>query len=115
VGAATSPIKVDEGWLLVYYGEKLTSAGPLFRLGAAILDAKDPTQVVGRANVPVLGPREPYERIGDVPNLVFSCGAVVGSKGDLTLYYGAANSCICVGTTDVATLVKRCLEAEREF
>jgi predicted GH43/DUF377 family glycosyl hydrolase len=114
IGASTPPHRIDEGWLFIYYGIRDTSAGPLFRLGAAILDGDDPQQVVGRTNVPVLSPRTPYERIGDVPNLVFSCGALFDGDA-VTLYYGAANSCICIGTTTVATIVQACRESEKEF
>ena len=42
IGPAAPPIEIDEGWLLIYYGEKCTSAGPLVRLGAAVLDRDDP-------------------------------------------------------------------------
>jgi len=115
VGVATPPMRIDLGWLFVYYGVKETSAGPLFRLGAAILDAEQPSRVVGRTNVPILVPRKEYERIGDVPNLVFSCGAVIEPDNEMKLYYGASNSCICVGTTNVATIVEACLASEREY
>ena len=115
VGAATPPTEIDEGWLFIYYGVKDTSAGPLFRLGAAILDRENPARVVGRTNVPILSPREDYERVGDVPNLVFSCGAVFETSGQVKLYYGGADSCMCVGTTDVEMIVATCLESEKEF
>ena len=115
IGAATPPLEIDEGWLLIYYGIKDTSAGPLFRLGAAILEAEDPTVVKGRSNIPILSPRERYERIGDVPNLVFSCGAVIEPDREVKLYYGAANSCICLGTTGLDEVVQNCLESKEEF
>jgi beta-1,4-mannooligosaccharide/beta-1,4-mannosyl-N-acetylglucosamine phosphorylase len=70
---------------------------------------------VGRTNVPILSPREMYERIGDVGNLVFSCGAIVESNNEVKIYYGAANSCICVGVTTVQEIVNTCLAAEEEF
>ena len=57
IGAAAPPIEIDEGWLLIYYGEKDTSAGPLVRLGAAVLDRDDPSKVVARSNIPILTPR----------------------------------------------------------
>ncbi len=115
IGTASPPMEIDQGWLIVYYGVKETSAGPLFRLGAAILDKENPAKVVGRTNVPILSPRENYERIGDVPNMVFSCGAILEPKGELKLYYGASNSCVCIGTTDVDTIVEACLQSEKEF
>jgi predicted GH43/DUF377 family glycosyl hydrolase len=115
VGVAMPPVEIHSGWLLVYYGVKQTSAGPLFRLGAAILDRDNPVRIAGRTNVPILAPREPYERIGDVPNLVFSCGGLVETGDVLRLYYGAANSCICMGTIQIEEIVETCLQSEREF
>ena len=114
IGAAGPPIEIDEGWLLIYYGERTTSAGPLVRLGAAILDRDDPARVLARSNIPILSPREKYERIGDVPNVVFSCGALL--EGDkVNLYYGASNSCICRGTAPLREILRVCFESEREF
>ncbi|MBN1673449.1 MAG: glycoside hydrolase family 130 protein [Kiritimatiellae bacterium] len=115
VGAGPPPMRVEMGWLLIYYGAKETGSGPLYRLGAAILDANEPTQIVGRANIPILSPREYYERIGDVGNLVFSTGALIDEKGKITIYYGAADSCICVGTVTVDAIVSRCLKSEEDF
>lgn len=115
VGAATPPLEIERGWLLIYYGIKETSAGPLFRLGAVILDRDDPARVVGRTNVPILTPREEYERIGDVPNLVFSCGAIIEADDEVKLYYGASNSCICLGTTKVPYILQACVESDKEF
>jgi len=115
IGTATPPMEIDEGWLEIYYGVKTTSAGPLFRLGAAILNEHNPAQVEGRTNVPILAPRETYERIGDLPNRVFSCGAVIEPDGEIKLYYGGADSCICVGMTTVEDVVRACHESAREF
>ena len=115
IGIATPPIEIDPGWLFIYYGIKQTSTGPLFRLGAVILDAENPTEILGRTNAPILSPREDYERIGDVSNLVFSCGAIIEPNDEVRLYYGASDSCICLGTTKVQNIVQACLKSEREF
>ncbi len=115
IGCSAPPIRMDNGqWLLIYYGEKNTSAGALFRIGAAFLDADDPAKVVARTNVPILSPRELYERVGDINNLVFSSGAIV-ENNILALYYGAARSCICLGTTAIDEIVENCRESEKEF
>jgi len=115
IGIGTPPIEIDPGWLFIYYGIKQTSTGPLFRLGAVILDAENPTEILGRTNAPILSPREDYERIGDVSNLVFSCGAIIEPNGEVRLYYGAADSCICLGTAKVQNIVQACLKSEKEF
>jgi len=96
IGVAGPPIEISQGWLLIYYGEKNTSAGPLVRLGAAILDKNDPSRILGRSNIPILAPREKYERIGDVSNIVFSCGAVLQETGEIKIYYGASDTYIGV-------------------
>jgi predicted GH43/DUF377 family glycosyl hydrolase len=115
IGAACPPIEIDEGWLLIYYGEKWTNSGPLVRLGAALLDREDPSQVIGRSNIPILSPRESYERIGDVRNLVFSCGALLEEGEQLNIYYGASNSCICLGTGAIEDIIRVCHESAEEF
>ena len=111
VGAGGPPIEIEEGWLIVYYGEKDTSAGPLIRLGAAILDRDDPSHVLGRSNIPVLSPRERYERVGDVGNLVFSCGALLENDDELKIYYGASDSCVCLATCSLRDVVGLCLSS----
>ncbi len=115
IGVAAPPIEIEQGWLLLYYGAKDTSAGPIYRLGAAILSRHDPSQVLTRANVPILSPRETYERIGDIPNIVFSTGAVMLDDRRIKVVYGAANSCICFGETTVDDILTNCLESKREY
>ncbi len=115
VGTAVPPIRVDAGWLLIYYGEKHTSSGPLMRLGAAILDADDPARVIARSNIPILTPRENYERIGDVPNMVFSCGAILEDDGEMKIYYGGSDSCICLATVKLRDIITICAQSDREF
>ncbi len=111
IGPACTPLKHEMGWVFVYYGVKDTSAGPLVRLGVALLDEKQPWNVIGRSVIPILSPREPYERLGDVPNVVFSCGAV--HDGDLLhVYYGASDSCVCRSTARVDKLIDSCLNGD---
>jgi len=114
IGAAGPPIEIDAGWLLIYYGEKHTSGGPLVRLGAAVLDRDDPARVLARSNIPILSPREPYERIGDVPNVVFSCGTLV-DDGVVNVIYGASDSCICRGTAPLEDILRSCFDSGKEF
>jgi predicted GH43/DUF377 family glycosyl hydrolase len=104
-----------QGWLLIYYGVKETSTGPLFRLGAAILDEKDPNILVSRSNIPILSPREDYERIGDLANIVFTTGAFIEDGREVNIVYSGASSCICLGTTTIEEIVDTCSESEKEF
>lgn len=93
IGLSPPLIDTPDGWLMMYHGVRHTPAGPLYRVGLALLDHDNPTQVVRRADEWVMGPEAPYERTGDVPNVVFSCGWVVRGD-DLMMYYGAADTCI---------------------
>ncbi len=71
------------------------------------LDPGDPAKVIGRTDVPILSPRKDYERIGNIPNLIFSCGALL-EQDKFLLYYGAAKSCICLGITTIDEIEKDC-------
>ena len=115
IGCAFPPMQIEEGWLLGYYGIKGTSAGPITRLGAAILDRKNPCTVIARSNIPIISPREDYERTGDFTNVVFSSGAVLETDGELKIYYAAADNCLCVGTTKLSEIVKTCYDSIKEF
>ncbi len=112
VGNAAPPVKVKDGrWLLLYYGIKDTSAGPLFRIGAVFLDPDNPAKVLSRTNIPILSPRERYERVGDIPNLIFSRGAILEDE-TLLLYYGASDSCICLGSTTIDKIEQECIKSK---
>ena len=106
IGASVPPIRTDEGWLEIYHGVRMTSAGPIYKVGTVLLDLHHPHKVIARCSNPALSPRRDYERIGDVGNVVFACGAIVEDSGEVKVYYGAADTCICVATTDINTLIE---------
>jgi len=105
IGASVPPIRTEHGWLEIYHGAKMTVAGPVYRIGTVLIDLERPHKVVARCNKPVLSPREDYERIGDVGNVAFACGAVVEDSGEIKVYYGAADTCICVATAEFNNLL----------
>ena len=111
IGASAPPILTDHGWLEIYHGVKMTSAGPIYRIGSIMLDRDDPTKVIGRCLPPLLSPRENYERIGDVGNVVFACGAIVEDNGEVKVYYGAADTSICVATAHIDEIIASCRES----
>jgi predicted GH43/DUF377 family glycosyl hydrolase len=76
-----------------------------------VLDRDDPSRVLARSNIPILSPREKYERIGNVPNVVFSCGGLL-QDGQVQIYYGASDSCVCLGTANVRDIIDVCHEAD---
>ncbi len=101
IGVAGPPIKTSAGWLLIYHG---VSRNATYRLGAALLDLKDPTVVIARTTDTIFEPEMPYEREGQVKNVVFSCGAVA-RKDTLFLYYGGADTVIGVATFSIKKLL----------
>ena len=90
IGIAAPPIETPNGWLLLYHG---ISHHAKYRLGAALLDLKDPTKVLARTDEPILEPELIYEKFGQIPQVVFPCGAVV-VNGTLFVYYGGADTVI---------------------
>jgi predicted GH43/DUF377 family glycosyl hydrolase len=86
IGNCGSPIETDAGWLVLSHG-----VGPVrqYCIGAFLLDLEDPSRVIGRLSEPIMTP-EPSEREGYVPNVVYSCGALL-HQGELIIPYGLAD------------------------
>jgi len=105
IGASVPPIKTKYGWLEIYHGVRMTSSGPIYRIGTVMLDLEDPTKITNRCEESILSPRENYERIGDVGNVVFACGAILEDDGELKVYYGGADTHLCVATINFKELV----------
>jgi len=106
IGIGPPPLPTEHGWLLVYHGVKDTVSGQLYRIGLALLDLDEPTRVLRRLPNWILAPLAPYERTGDVPNVVFPCGLLHDSATDeVRLYYGAADNSICLATAPLADLL----------
>jgi predicted GH43/DUF377 family glycosyl hydrolase len=102
VGAGGPPLKTDQGWLVIYHG---VDRNRVYRLGVALLDLDDPSRVINRPAGFILEPEEPWEVAGDVPNVVFTCGAAeIG--GRYLVYYGGADKVIAVATAPKADLVR---------
>jgi predicted GH43/DUF377 family glycosyl hydrolase len=105
-GIGAPPIETPEGWLIVYHGVRQTVAGALYRMGAALLDLDDPSRVVRRSDEWLLSPAAEYERVGDVPGVIFPCGLVLLPDGDeLRLYYGAADTSVALATASLADVL----------
>jgi beta-1,4-mannooligosaccharide/beta-1,4-mannosyl-N-acetylglucosamine phosphorylase len=106
VGAGPVPIETPEGWLMIYHGVKITCSGFIYSAGAALLDLDKPWKVIRRTRDYLLAPTEPYERVGDVPNVVFPVATLLdGSTGRLSLYYGCADTCIGVAYAQLDALI----------
>jgi len=114
IGIGPPPLWTEHGWLLLYHGVKDTVAGEIYRVGVALLDLDEPTRVLRRLPNWIFAPLALYERTGDVPNVVFPCGLLHDpGSDDVRLYYGAADSSICVATVPLHELLDAVLTASR--
>ena len=105
-----TPIKIKEGWLLVYSHIQNYFNGPenldrIFGIEALILDSKDPSKIVSRTGGPILVPEEKYELSGYINDVIFPSGAIL-IKDKLSIYYGAADTTVCVAHVSITDLVR---------
>jgi predicted GH43/DUF377 family glycosyl hydrolase len=106
VGLSCPMIETPDGWLLIYHGVRTTASGSLYRLGLALFDLQQPDRCLLRGDEWVFAPEAPYERAGDVDNVVFPCGYTIDPDGDtLSVYYGAADSCIALATASIHSML----------
>jgi len=113
IGPGATPFRTAAGWLHIYHGVFDTMAGAVYRLGVALHDLDDPAKILGVSDDWILQPEDPWEITGYVSNVVFTCGAIPEEDGTVKIYWGGADSVMCVGTTQIADLVKMCLEKSR--
>jgi len=100
LGNCGSPIETDAGWLVLSHG-----VGPMRRycIGAFLLDREDPSKVIGRLREPLLKPNQ-NEREGYVPNVVYTCGALI-HNGELIIPYGLADHATGFATVPLAEVL----------
>jgi predicted GH43/DUF377 family glycosyl hydrolase len=101
IGIAGPPIKMKDGWLLIYHG---VSQNNQYSLGVAMLDLDDPSKVIARQTAPILEPELDWEINGCVPNVIFSCGQVVIGD-EMYVYYGGADTVIGVASVKMGEIV----------
>ena len=107
IGAGPVPIETKDGWLMIYHGVKITCSGFIYSAGAALLDLEQPWKVIHRSRRYLLAPTEPYERYGDVPNVVFPIATLLDEKtGRLALYYGCADTCVGVAYAQLDEVIE---------
>jgi predicted GH43/DUF377 family glycosyl hydrolase len=107
IGLSPPPIETPKGWLVIYHGVRESCAGCLYRLGLALFELESPDVCIRRGLTWIFTPEEPYERFGDVNNVVFPCGLTIDSDGDtVKLYYGAADTSICLATGSLNSLLE---------
>jgi predicted GH43/DUF377 family glycosyl hydrolase len=113
IGPGAPPIRTSRGWLNIYHGVYETMAGAVYRLGVALHDLNDPGKIIGVGDNWILEPDDPWERVGYVPNVVFCCAAVPEEDGSLKIYWGGADTVMCVGTASINELIDYCLREKR--
>jgi len=102
IGLCSPPIATAKGWLTIYHGVRQTASGSIYRLGLALFDLNRPETCLQRGDSWMFGPEAPYERSGDVKDVVFPCGQTIGVDGDtINLYYGASDSSIALATGSI--------------
>ncbi|QQG42093.1 MAG: hypothetical protein HYV90_02135 [Candidatus Woesebacteria bacterium] len=102
VGITGTPIRTTQGWLLIFHG--LSKDDLKYRLGAMLLDLKDPLTIKNLLDYPILEPEKNYEMSGFRPGTVFSCGYVI-LKDQLLVYYGAGDTTVAVARIKLEDLL----------
>ncbi|MFO8055094.1 MAG: glycoside hydrolase family 130 protein [Bacteroidales bacterium] len=100
VGNSGSPIETEEGWLIITHG-----VGPMreYSLGAALYELDNPEKEIGRLKTPLLSPNE-EEREGYVPNVVYSCGAIIHNN-ELIIPYAMSDHASTYATVNLKELL----------
>jgi len=111
IGAGAAPIKTKYGWLLIYYAvdDKDDSK---YKIGAMLLDLKDPAKVLHRTDAPILEPVEWYENAGHKTGVAYPCG-VVTIKDRLFIYYGGADTVVCVATANAEEFLQELMGGKK--
>ena len=109
LGNCGSPIETPQGWLVFTHG-----VGPMreYAIGVALLDLDQPERILAALGEPLLVAEE-SEREGYVPNVVYSCGAMV-HHGTVVLPYGCSDSSVRIAMVDLSLLLER-LMASRDL
>jgi len=121
IGPAAPPVKTPKGWLTTFHAVDIDpSRGKngweptwtkRYTAGIMLLDLEDPRKIVGLCREPLMAPEAPYEVSGGFRNhVIFPCGLILEDDGEVKIYYGAADTVICLATARVDDLVGLCLE-----
>lgn len=120
IGPAAPPVKTERGWLTTIHAVDFDPARgkngwearwqKRYTVGLMLLDLEDPRRCIGLCPTPLLAPEAPYETSGGFRNnAIFPCGMVLEDDGEVKLYYGAADTVICLATADVNDLIALCV------
>lgn len=114
IGGGCPPIETNKGWLLIYHAVDDMDKGRTYRAGAALLNKKNPTKVIGHLHKPLFSPEEKWEKKGIVENVVFPTGATIFGKR-LYIYYGASDKYIAVASINLKSLVNQLVREGKKY
>src|SRR5208283_3746855 len=112
VGCGPPPLRTKDGWLLIYQAVGASDESR-YKIGAMLLDLKDPTKVLARTRNPILEPTANYENEGLKSGVVYPCGAVI-IKNRLFVYYGGADMVVCVATATLNHFLEELVTNHKE-
>lgn len=115
IGSGPPPVKTRHGWLHIYHGVAgHFGSSNIYQAGVLLLDLNNPQKVISRSWCNILEPREMYELVGQVPNVVFPSGMIVkdyDSEGfakddsEVYVYYGAADTSVGLAISTIKELI----------
>lgn len=120
IGPAAPPVKTKKGWLTTFHAVDIDPTRKQivweknwtkrYTCGIVLLDLNNPAKVIGISKTPILVPDAPYETDGGVRNgVIFPCGMILEDSGEVKIYYGAADTVLCLATADVNDLLNLCV------
>jgi beta-1,4-mannooligosaccharide/beta-1,4-mannosyl-N-acetylglucosamine phosphorylase len=118
IGSGPPPIKTRKGWIHIYHGIAMHYA-PIYQVGVMLHDLNDPSKVISRGSQCILEPRETFELVGQVPNVIFPQGLIVEEydedgfameNSEVKLYYGASDTSVGLATSTISRLIEQCYE-----
>jgi len=98
-GVGPPPLKTKDGWLVIYHAIDEKDPGR-YKIGAMLLDLKNPEKILYRSSAPILAPDEIYENEGYKSGIIYSCGATI-IDDTLLVYYGGADTVGCVASANL--------------
>ncbi len=108
LGPSTVPLRIDEGWLILFHAIMNNCTTREYSIGAAILDAERPWMIRHLAKHPILSPEADYEMRGLVEHVCFPCSKILEPDGSVKVYYGGADTVQCLATGRLEDIIYAC-------
>ena len=121
IGPGPPPIKTEKGWLHIFHAVDVEPQRgkngweeqwyKRYTVGIMLLDLDDPTKILGVSGEPLMVPEADYEIKGGFRNnVIFPCGLILEDSGEVKIYYGAADTVVCLASADIDDLIRFCIE-----